>query len=147
MLLYTFSVLCYSPLGRLLRLARSWCVCLRCVPVSVDLCLMWLSCHLKLSQFQSPQSPGPSPTSSTRPRKVVARVCIRSCVLHWFIKTLVWLEASTTAAVPPTHTHTEKEARYILFESKSIVQVCLMSGLSLSCLQGCTGATLDPRKT
>lgn len=69
-----------------------------CVPVSVGLCVMWLSCHLKLSHSHSPQSPGPfSPTSSTRSRKVVALVCVRSCALQWFIKTLMWLEASTAA--------------------------------------------------
>lgn len=70
----------------------AYCVC---VPVSVG-----PVCHVALTSFEAvpiPQSAvsRPSPTSSTRPRKVVALVCIRSCALQCFIKTRVWLKAST----------------------------------------------------
>lgn len=87
-----FTVFCYGPL--LLRsdntstYVRLVCLPIVCVPVSVGLCVMWLSCHLKLSQSHSPAVSRPLPTSSTRPRKVVALVCIRSCVLQRFVKTL-----------------------------------------------------------
>lgn len=72
------------------------CVCV-CVPVSVGLCV-----NVALMSFEAvpiPQSAvsRPSPASRARPRKVVALVCIRSCALQWFIKTLAWLEASTAA--------------------------------------------------
>lgn len=88
---------------------RTWCVC----PVCVCTCKRGPVCHVALVSFEAvpiPQSAvsRPSPTSSTRPREVVALVCIRSCALQWFIKTLVWLEASTAAP-----SDTEKEARYI----------------------------------
>lgn len=101
----TLLFLYFAPGG--LRLARTRCVFLTCVLVSVGPSVMWLSCHLKLSQSHSLQSPGPPLLSSTRPTKVVALMRIRSCALHWFIKTLVWLEASTAAP-----SDAEKEARY-----------------------------------
>lgn len=67
------------------------------VPVSMDLYVI-----VALMSFEAvpiPQSAvsRPSPASSACPIKVVALVCIRSCALQWFIKTLVWLEPSTAA--------------------------------------------------
>jgi len=114
-----FKVFCCGPLlcavqattptrSRVLLRFRTWCVC----PVCVCTCKRGPVCHVALVSFEAvpiPQSAvsRPSPTSSTRPREVVALVCIRSCALQWFIKTLVWLEASTAAP-----SDTEKEARY-----------------------------------
>lgn len=89
----------FAQRGRPHRLTLAWCVCLLCVcvPVSVGLCVI-----VALMSFEAvpiPQSAvsRPSPASCAHPRKVVALVCIRSCALQWFIKTLVWLEASTAA--------------------------------------------------
>lgn len=98
-----------APRGRPRRLTRTCCVCLLCVCVPVSVGPV---CHVALTSFEAvpiPQSAvsRPSPTSSTRPRKVVALVCIRSCALQCFIKTRVWLKASTAAP-----SDTEKEARY-----------------------------------
>lgn len=40
-----------------------------CVPVSVGLCVMWLSSHLKLSQSHSPESPGPPTLAAPIPER------------------------------------------------------------------------------
>lgn len=89
---YSFPVaVLYSARRR--RRPRRLTRALVCMPICVCTCKRGPVCHVALMSFEAvpiPQSAvsRPSPTSSTRPREVVALVCIRSCVLQWFVKTL-----------------------------------------------------------
>ena len=99
-----FTGFCCGPL-----LCATWATTLTytrlvCMPiVCVCTCKRGPVCHVALMSFEAVPFPQSAvsrpffPTSSTRSRKVVALVCVRSCALQWFFKTLMWLEASTAA--------------------------------------------------
>lgn len=77
--------------------------------------------------------PNPSPPVS-HGASGAARCC-------GFIKTLLWLKLSAARRLR----HREKSRGSVLLSS-NMVQVCRLSDLSLSSLQGCAGAALDPPK-
>lgn len=97
------SVFCCSPALRCagdhdLHAPGVYACCM--YPVSVGLCVMWLSCHLKLSQSHKSAVSGPPPPLAAPVPERWSPSCASGavrCSGFFFVKTLVWLEASTAA--------------------------------------------------